>query len=63
MQQAAPTGYNLETLMIQTRKQFTRSIPFQSFKETPYGQKGNYGPDFDESIRVVENHKNTRDLR
>jgi hypothetical protein len=36
---------------------------FESFKETPYGQKGNYGPDFDESIRVVENYKNIRDLR
>ncbi len=34
-----------------------------SFKETPYGQKRNYGADFDESIRVVENYKNIRDLK
>ena len=36
---------------------------FESFKRTPYGQKGNYGADFDESIRVVENYKNIRVLK
>jgi hypothetical protein len=36
---------------------------FESFKGTAYGQKGNYGTDFDENIRVVENYKNIRDLR
>src|SRR5207247_9650648 len=28
---------------------------FESFRGTPFGQKANYGTDFDESIRVVEN--------
>jgi hypothetical protein len=32
-------------------------------KEQAYGQKGNYGPDFDESIRLAEDYKNIRDLR
>ncbi len=36
---------------------------FESFKGTPYGQKANYGADFDENIRVVENYKNIRDLK
>jgi hypothetical protein len=36
---------------------------FESFKGTPYGQKGSYGTDFDENIRVVENYKNIRDLK
>jgi hypothetical protein len=36
---------------------------FESFKGTPYGQKGSYGTDFDQTIRVVENYKNIRDLK
>jgi hypothetical protein len=36
---------------------------FASFKGTPYGQKGSYGADFDQNIRVVENYKNIRDLK
>jgi hypothetical protein len=36
---------------------------FESFKVTPYGQKANYGTDFDQNIRVVENYKNIRDLK
>ncbi len=35
---------------------------FESFKGTPYGQKVNYGADFDENIRVVENYNNIRNL-
>jgi hypothetical protein len=35
---------------------------FESFKETRYGQKGSYGTDFDQNIRVVESYKNIRDL-
>ena len=36
---------------------------FESFKGTPYGQKGSYGTDLDQNIRVVENYKNIRDLK
>jgi hypothetical protein len=36
---------------------------FESFKGTAYGQKGSYGTDFDQNIRVVENYKNIRDLK
>jgi hypothetical protein len=36
---------------------------FESFKGTSYGQKGSYGTDFDQNIRVVENYKNIRDLK
>jgi hypothetical protein len=36
---------------------------FESFKETRYGQQGNYGSDFDESIRILENYKNIRELK
>ena len=39
------------------------SKDFESFKGTPYGQKGSYGTDFDQNIRVVENYKNIRDLK
>ena len=35
---------------------------FESFKGTPYGQNLNYGADFCENIRFVENYKNIRDL-
>ena len=41
--------------------QYTKD--FESFKGTPYGQKGSYGTDFDQNIRVVENYKNIRDLK
>ena len=43
--------------------QYTKD--FESFKGTPYGQKGSYGTDFDHdrNIRVVENYKNIRDLK
>ncbi|MGC2682606.1 MAG: hypothetical protein WA323_12105 [Candidatus Nitrosopolaris sp.] len=37
--------------------QYTKD--FESFK----GQKGSYGTDFDQNIRVVENYKNIRDLK
>ena len=36
---------------------------FESFKGTPVGQKANYGSEFDENIRVVENYKNIRELK
>jgi len=36
---------------------------FGSFKGTPSGQKANYGADFDENLRVVENYNNIRDLK
>ena len=35
---------------------------FENFKGTPYGQKVDYGADFDQNIRVVENYQNIRDL-
>ncbi|PWU81672.1 MAG: hypothetical protein DLM72_05765 [Candidatus Nitrosopolaris wilkensis] len=35
---------------------------FESFKGTPFGQKVNYGADFDENIQVVENYNNIRNL-
>ena len=41
--------------------QYTKD--FESFKGTPYGQKGSYGTDFDQNIRIVENYKNIRDLK
>jgi hypothetical protein len=40
--------------------QYTRD--FENFKGTSYGQKGSYGTDFDQNIRV-ENYKNIRDLK
>lgn len=43
------------------RDQYTKD--FESFKGTPSGQKGSYGIDFDQNIRVVENYKNIRDLK
>ena len=36
---------------------------FESFKGTPYGQKGSYGTDIDQNIRIVKNYKNIRDLK
>jgi hypothetical protein len=36
---------------------------FESFRGTPYGQKADYGSDFDRNIRLVENYKNIRDLK
>ncbi|HYA84383.1 MAG TPA: hypothetical protein VEH06_13185 [Candidatus Bathyarchaeia archaeon] len=36
---------------------------FESFKGTPYGQKGSYGIDFDQNIRVVESYKHITDLK
>lgn len=38
------------------------SSEFESFKRTPYGQKRNYGPAFEENIRLIENYDNIRDL-
>ncbi len=55
---------------IRGKYQYGKKIPtaekyakeFESFKGTPYGQKVNYGADFDENIRVVENYNNIRNL-
>jgi hypothetical protein len=33
---------------------------FESFRGTPYGQKADYGSDFDRNIRLVENYKNIK---
>jgi len=51
-------------------QQYTRD--FQTFKETPYGQKAVYLPDFEQNVRTIgertssaatgENYKNIRDL-
>lgn len=50
-------------------QQYTRD--FQTFKETPYGQKVVYLPDFEQNVRTIEertsaatggNYKNIRDL-
>src|SRR2546426_7973673 len=39
------------------------SKEFESFKETPYGQKAVHAAAFNDNIRVVENYKNIRDLK
>ena len=36
---------------------------FETFKTTPYGQKADYRPDYDQNIRVIEDYKNIRDLK
>ena len=36
---------------------------FEAFKTTPYGQKAEYSPGYEEKIRVVEEYRNIRDLK
>jgi hypothetical protein len=36
---------------------------FEAFKTTPYGQKAEYSPGYEEKVRVVEEYRNVRDLK
>ena len=42
-------------------EQYTKDL--ETFKGSPAGKDGEYSSDLDESIRVVENYKNIRDVR
>jgi hypothetical protein len=53
--------YQYGTEPTTTTDQYTKD--FEKFKETPYGQKGNYDAEFNTNIRIVENYKNIRDLK